>query len=92
MQRSHKTSALTNDQSHVSSPRMQQVKDPQSQISNLKPVQRYMRVRRYSNNKDGVRELIAEEELLFNPDEQNPNQKVDELIHKLQSDKQTIVP
>ena len=51
-----------------------------------------MRVRRYSNNKDGVRELIAEQELVFDPDENNPNQKVDELIRKLQSDKQTVVP
>lgn len=55
------------------------------------PIQRYMRVRRYSYNADGTKELIGEEEMIFDPKFKFASPQSQTLITKLRNDGEKVI-
>ena len=60
-------------------------------LAEKKPIQRYMRVRRYSHNADGTKELISEDEMVFDPEFTHKNPQSEAILKQLRNDGQKVV-
>lgn len=60
-------------------------------LAERKPIQRYMRVRRYSHNADGTKELIGEDEMVFDPEFTHKNPQSEAILKQLRNDGQKVV-